>query len=140
MPVQGRSIIVASWATNALFALTAIPFALGVDDFEGIAVGTALALFGLSLVVWVWAFAVAFARSAHGEDLAVASLFLTVGGAPRDVRWQLFAAFGACLLVTVATAAADPFGILVPMLPFGLVGLWAARHGVYPPRPTPKPR
>jgi hypothetical protein len=138
--MQGRSIIVASWAGNAVFALTAIPFALGVDDLEEVAVATALVLFGLSLVVWVWAFAVAFARSANGEDLAVASLFLTVGDAPKDVRWQLFGAFGACLLVTASTAAADPFGVLVPMLPFGLVGLWAARHGVFPPRPAPKPR
>lgn len=136
----GRPIIVASWVSNAVFALTAIPFALGVDDLEEVAVATALMLFGLSLVVWVWAFGVAFSRSAHGEDLAVASLFLTVGGAPTEVRWQLFGAFGACLLVTVATAAADPFGVLVPMLPFGLVGLWAARHGVFPPRPAPKPR
>ena len=138
--MQGRSIIVSSWAANAVFALTAIPFALGVDDVEGVAIATALVLFGFSLVVWVWAFGVAFARSARGEDLAVASLFLTVGGAPVDVRWQLFGAFGACLLVTVATAAADPFGVLVPMLPFGLVGLWAARHGVFPARPAPKPR
>ncbi len=138
--MAGRSIIVASWVANAVFALTAIPFALGVDDFEEVAVGTALVLFGLSLVVWAWALAVAFSRSAQGEDLEVASLFLTVGGAPTEVRWQLFGAFGACLLVTVASAAADPFGVLVPMLPFGLVGLWAARLGVFPPRPAPKPR
>ncbi len=138
--MPGRSIIVTSWGANAVYALTAIPFALGVDDLEEVAVATALALFGLSLVVWVWAFGVAFARSAHGEDLAVASLFLTVGGTPTEVRWQLFGAFGACLLVTAGTAAADPFGVLVPMLPFGLVGLWAARHGVFPPRPAPKPR
>lgn len=137
---MGRAIIVASWVANALFALTAIPFALGLDDIEEVAIATALVLFGLSLIVWVWAFAVAFSRSAQGEDLAVASLFLTVGGAPKEVRWQLFGAFGACLVVTVATAAADPFGVLVPMLPCGLVGLWAARHGVFPPRPAPKPR
>jgi hypothetical protein len=138
--MPGRSIIVASWVANAVFALTAIPLALGVDDFEEVAVATALVLFGLSLVVWAWAFGVAFTRSAHGEDLAVSSLFLTVGGASTEVRWQLFGALGACLLVTVGTAAADPFGVLVPMLPFGLVGLWAARHGVFPPRAAPKPR
>jgi hypothetical protein len=25
---------------------------------------------------------------------------------------------------------------LVPMLPLGLIGLWGARHGTFPPRPT----
>ena len=135
--MSGQSIVASSWIANALFAATAIPFAVGVDDFEGVAVGVALALFFLSLVVWGWAFAVAFARSAQGDDLAVASLYLTVGGAPREVRWQLFSALGACLVVTVATAAADPFGVLVPMLPLGLVGLWAARHGTFPPRSAP---
>lgn len=137
--MPGRSIIATSWGANALFAATAIPFALGVDDLEGVAIGTALALFGLSLVVWAWAFAVALVRSAQGDDLVVASLYLTVGDAPREVRWQLFAALGVCVLVTAATAAADPFGVLVPMLPLGLVGLWAARHGTFPPRPTPRP-
>lgn len=137
--MPGRSIIATSWGATALFAATAIPFALGVDDLEGVAIGTALALFGLSLVVWAWAFAVALVRSAQGDDLVVASLYLTVGDAPREVRWQLFAALGVCVLVTAATAAADPFGVLVPMLPLGLVGLWAARHGTFPPRPTPRP-
>ncbi len=136
--MPGRSIIATSWIANALFAVTAIPFAVGVDSFENVAVGVALVLFFLSLGAWAWAFAVAFARSAQGDDLAVVSLYLTVGDAPREVRRQLFAALGVCLVVTVGTAAADPFGVLVPMLPLGLVGLWAARHGTFPPRPTPR--
>jgi hypothetical protein len=137
--VPGRAIIFSSWIANAVFAATAVPFAVGVDDLEGAAVGVAIALFGLSLVVWTWAFVVALVRSSQGDDLAVASLYLTVGDAPRVVRWQLFAALGVCLVITVGTAAADPFGVLVPMLPLGLVGLWAARHGTFPPRPTPRP-
>jgi len=39
--------------------------------------------------------------------------------------------------VTAATALAEPFGVLVPMLPLGLLGLWGARHGVFPPRRMP---
>ena len=136
----GRPIIVTSWTANVLFVATAVPFALGADGFEGVAVGVAVALFGLSLVVWTWAFVVALVRSSQGDDLAVASLYLTVGDAPRSVRWQLFGALAACLLITVGTAAADPFGVLVPMLPLGLVGLWAARHGTFPPRAVPDRR
>ena len=123
-----------SWVGDALFAATAIPAAVGIRAFDTAAIATALGLFFVSLVIWVWLFAIAAARSARGDDIVVGSLFGTVGGAPRDVRIQLFGALGVCLLVTVATAAADPFGVLVPMLPLGLVGLWAARHGIFPLR------
>ena len=130
-------IVISTWATNAVFALTAIPAAVGIASFDTPAVVAALVLFGVGLVVWTWAFGLAMIRSARGDDIAVASLYLTAGDAPRPIRVQLFAALGACVLVAVLTAASDPFGVLVPMLSLGLVGLWAARHGRFPPRPTP---
>ncbi len=132
--VPGREIVVASWAANVLFLCVAAPAALGVGAFEGPAVGMALALFGVSLVVWPWALARAFVRSADGDDIDVASLFLTLGAAQRPVRWHLFGALGVCLVIVAATAANNPFGVLVPMLPLGLIGLWAARYGSFPPR------
>jgi len=131
---------VASWVGNAVFAGTAIPAALGVESFEGPAILTALVLFFLSLGVWTWAFVVAIARSTQGDDIVVANLFGTIGDAPRAVRWHLFGSLGACLVITIATAASDPFGVLVPMLPLGFIGLWAARHGTFPPRRGPSPR
>ena len=42
-------------------------------------------------------------------------------------------------MITAVTASADPFGVLVPMLPLGLVGLWGARHGEFRPRPGVEP-
>jgi hypothetical protein len=138
--IPGRIIVVSTWATNVVFAVTAIPAALGVSSFDTPAVATALVLFAVGLGVWTWAFGLAVVRSARGDDIAVASLYLTAGDAPRPVRAQLFSALGACLLITVATAASDPFGVLVPMLSLGFVGLWAARHGTFPPRPTPAAR
>ena len=42
-------------------------------------------------------------------------------------------------MIAAGTAAWEPFGVLVPMLPIGLAGIWAARHGTFPPRP-PAPR
>ena len=57
--------------------------------------------------------------------------------APKRVRVQLFGSLAVCLAVTAATALAEPFGVLVPMLPLGLLGLWGARHGVFPPRRMP---
>jgi len=120
-------IVVSTWVTNIVFAATAIPAALGVTSFDTPAVAAALVLFAVGLVVWTWAFGLAVLRSARGDDIAVASLYLTAGDAPRPVRVHLFTALGVCLLITVATAASDPFGVLVPMLSLGFVGLWAAR-------------
>jgi len=138
--VQGARIVAGSWIGNLLFALTAIPHALDVDSFEGPAIGMTLALFGVSLVVWPWSFAAALVRSSQGDDLAVASLFLTVGDAPRAVRGHLFGALTVCIVLSAATAVANPFGVLVPMLPLGFIGLWAARYGTFPPRPVTPPR
>jgi hypothetical protein len=137
--VPGQAIIRVSWAGNVVFALTAIPVALGLDDLQPVAVVTALGLFAVSLGVWIWAFAVAVVRSTNGDDIAVGNLFLVEGSAPKPVRVQLFSSFGACLVITAVTAAADPFGVLVPMLPLGLIGLWGARHGTYGLRPEARP-
>lgn len=137
--MPGRAIIQISWAGNVLFALTALPVALGADGLQPVAVVTALTLFAVSLGVWGWAFAVAVARSANGDDIAVGNLFLFEGAAPRAARAHLFGSLGTCLLLTAVTAVADPFGVLVPMLPLGLIGLWGARHGTYGLRPFARP-
>lgn len=130
----GRTIFIASWAANVLFAITAVPVALGVEGLDVAAVVVAVALFLVSLPIWGYAFVVAFVRSAHGDDVTVGRLFLFDPGAPRDVRWRLYGALGICVVIAGATAAANPFGVLVPMLPLGLVGVWGARHGHYLPR------
>jgi hypothetical protein len=128
--MRGRAIIRNSWLGNLVFAVTAVP-ALFVDGMEPVAAIVALALFALSLLVWVWAFAVAVARSSQGDDIVVGNLFLFEGKAPKDVRRHLFASVGVCLVITAVTVSADPFGVLVPMLPIGLIGLWGARHGEF---------
>ena len=134
--MSGRGIVIASWAGDALFLVTAVPAALGVDAFDDVAIATALLLFVLSLVVWTVAFVRALVRSTQGDDIVVANMFLTVGEAPRDVRFHLYGALVASIVIAAATAAAEPFGVLVPMLPLGFIGLWAARYGTFPPRPT----
>jgi hypothetical protein len=133
---SGRGIVVASGVGDAVFAVTAIPAALGVDAFDDPAVVVALLLFFASLVVWCWALGLAAVRTTRGDDVQVMSLFLLEGRAPARARWLLYGSFLVCLAVTVGTAAANPFGVLVPMYPLGLVGLWGARRGVYPPRRT----
>ena len=136
--MRGRAIIRSSWIGNVIFAATAIP-AVFVDSLEPVAVATALALFAVSLVVWVWAFGVAVVRSSQGDDIVVGNLFLFEGDAPKAVRRHLFASLGVCLVITAVSAAANPFGVLVPMLPIGLIGLWGARHGEFRARPGIEP-
>ena len=136
-PERGERIIVVSWVADALFAVTALPAAVGVSAFDVPSIVVALGLFVISLGVWCWAFAVAIVRTTRGDDVVVASMFLMQGPAPRRVRVHLFGALGVCVAVTAVTALAEPFGVLVPMLPLGLIGLWGARHGVYPPRRVP---
>ncbi len=136
--MAGKAIIRASWVGNLIFAVAALP-AVFVDSLEPLAVVVALALFAVSLGVWVWAFAVAVVRSSQGDDIAVGNLFLFEGDAPRAVRRQLFGSVGVCLVVTAVTVSANPFGVLVPMLPLGFVGLWGARHGEFRPRPGSEP-
>ena len=130
----GRGIVVASWVSVALFAGAAVPAAVGVSAFKPVALGTAVTLFVVGIAVWLWAFLAAVMRSADGDDIVVASLFLVQGSAPGHVRVQLYTALALSIALAAGTGASDAFGILVPMLPIGLVGLWGARHGVFPPR------
>ena len=135
--MPGRAIVWTSWASNGLFVVTAVPAALGVDAVDDLAVGVALGLFAVSIPVWAYAFAKAVARTARGDDIVVGSLFFLQGSAPPRIQRELLASVAVSVVIALATGAANPFGVLVPMLPLGLTGLWGARHGQYPPR---KPR
>lgn len=135
--MRGWPIVAGAWAGDVVFAATAAPAAAGVEAFDDAAVAVSLALFFASLVLWAWALLAALARTARGDDVAVTTLFLVEGRVPPRVRVLLAGALVACLAVTVGTAAANPFGVLVPMYPLGCIGLWGARHGEYPPR-TPR--
>ena len=137
--MAGRRIVVTSWVTIAIFAAAVIPDALGFHPLDNVAVGVCLTLFLGSLPVWLYAYGLAVTRTARGDDITVSSLFFLSQSAPREVQRQLFGALALSLVVAAATFFANPFSVLVPMLPLGLAGLWGARHGVFPPRPaTPK--
>ena len=43
-------------------------------------------------------------------------------------------------MIAAATVSANPFGVLVPMLPLGFVGLWGARTACSGPEPASSPR
>ncbi|MFI5045855.1 MAG: hypothetical protein ACHQIG_02230 [Acidimicrobiia bacterium] len=137
---RGRGVLVFGWVANMLFFVTAVPSAAGVDAFEGPAIVVALVLFFISIGAFAYAFVLAAARSANGENVAVANLFFLQGSAPRAVQMQFLAMFGVCVVIACATVVWAPFGVLVPMLPVGLAGVWAAREGTFPPRLPPTRR
>jgi hypothetical protein len=132
--VTGRWIVIASWATLAVFAVVAIPDALGLKAIDTVAATVSLVLFLVSLPVWLYSYFRVLARSARGDDIAVGSWVFLTPSAPRDVRRHLLGATGVCIVVAVATGWANPFSVLVPMLTLGFAALWGARHGTYPAR------
>jgi hypothetical protein len=132
--VTGKRIVIASWASLALFTVVAVPNALGLHALDMTTTAVSLLLFGASLVLWLYAFGIAVARSAHGDDIVVSSWVFLSGSAPADVRRHLLGATAASIVVGLATAYTNAFGVLVPMLLLGLAALWGARHGTFPPR------
>jgi hypothetical protein len=141
----GRGTVRAAHLSNLVLAAAVLPPVVGVAAFEGVSVAASLLSFLVAMVVWSWALVLAAARTTRGDDVEVASLFLIQGETAGTPRRSLYAACAVCLGITVVAAASDPFVVLAPMLPLGLVGLWGARHGVYParreqPRRSPGPR
>jgi hypothetical protein len=134
--MNGRPIVLASYVTLAVFAVTIVPDAAGVNAFDGLASVVALGLFLGSLPIWIYAFGLAVVRSARGDDVTVQNLFFLTGSAPNDVRRPLLVVVGVSVVIAAATAWANPFAVLEPMLPLAFLPLWGARHGTFPARPT----
>ncbi|MGH8975251.1 MAG: hypothetical protein ACRD0C_18865 [Acidimicrobiia bacterium] len=142
--MKGRGIVWASWVGTAVFAATALAArADSPDRFVDRgplypAMVVALALFAASLPLAIYALAKGALRTARNEEkVTVGGLFFLSRSAPPPVRLALLGSLAACLVVTAVTAAAEPFGILVPVWPLALCGVWAARHGSFPPIPQP---
>jgi hypothetical protein len=137
--LPGLRIVEASWAGTALFAATALPAAAGVEAFQVPAAAVSVVLFAASIILSLLALARAAVRTARQEDrITVTSLFFLQGSAPRPVRRLLIGSLVASLVVVVASAAREPFGILQPVYPLGLCAQWAARHGTFPRIPDPE--
>ena len=132
-------IIWASIAGTVVFAATAIPAAIAPDAFVGVAVLVSLVLFLLGTLAFLWAYAVAVGRS-RTDLMGIGGLFFLAGSAPRLVQRRLIASLVAEIVIagfTASTRVYTPlaFGVLVPMYGLGLMGLWGAKFGTFPPRP-----
>lgn len=134
----GIFIVRASWFSTALFGVLVIPPVFGIElNYGGLgdaSVWVSLLYLFLAIVIWSWALGLAALRTTRGDDVQIASLFLVQGKTKETPRGSLYLSLGAAITITAVGAIADPFVVLAPMLPLGLVGLWGARNGVYPAR------
>lgn len=149
----GHVVVATNVAGTALFALTAISAAVFFTTaLQWIGAITAMVLFAVGVVTFLWSYYNAVQRSRH-EEISVLQLYLLTGStAPGWVRWRMWGAMAAQVIIAVATALSRPdgpdgrpgsslaVGILVPMMGFGLNGLWAAFHGRFEPRREPRPK
>jgi len=129
---------------TVVFALTAGLAAGFFSTFwQWVAAITALALFTLGVFAFLWSYWNAVQRSRQ-DEIGVAQLYLLLGPpTPPRVRRTMLALlaaqFAIALVTTFARLDGKPgsslaLGFLVPMLGFGLNGLWAAYHGDFPRR------
>jgi hypothetical protein len=141
----GAAILRADVAGTAVFVLTAVVEAVVLAHWtEVVGVAVALGLFALGCLAFLAGYARAIQRS-RADDIDVGSLFLLLGPAvPRHVKRILYGLLAVQVVAAVVTADVRPFttlafGVLVPVFGLGLNGLWAARHGRFPPRPAEPP-
>ncbi|HEX6659008.1 MAG TPA: hypothetical protein VF065_13040 [Ilumatobacter sp.] len=144
---DGERIIRADLILTAIFGVTA---AYAAIDFSTAAqwVGavTAMTLFTIGVFAFLWSYWLAVQRS-RVDEISVSQLYLLLGPAiPRRVRRTLMLTLLAQAAIATITTFARPdgpdgnpgsslaVGFLVPMLGFGLNGLWAVTHGRFAPR------
>ena len=131
----------ASWAGTVIFAVTAVAAAVAPETCKPLALLTAIALFVAGCGIFLWALVLVGARSRTDQMEQAQIWFLTGPPTPPEVRRSLLGALAVQVVVSLVTAGVRPYtslaaGVLVPMWGLGLCGLWAARHGAFPPRPA----
>jgi hypothetical protein len=148
----GDVVIRANLAGTLLFTITAAAAAvIFTSAWQWIAAVTALALFAIGVFAFLWSYYNAVQRSRR-DEISVTGLYLLTGPpTPTPVRRTMLSALAVQVIVAVATTFARlegpdgkqgsslALGFLVPMLGFGLNGLWAAYHADFPRRRTEQP-
>jgi hypothetical protein len=143
----GGVIVRVNLVATALFGVTAVYAAVVFSTTaQWIGAITAIGLFAVGVFTFLWAYWNAVQRS-RTDEISVGQLFFLLGPpTPARVRRVMLLTLLAQVVIAVATTLARPdgpdgnpgsslaVGFLVPMLGFGLNGLWASIHGAFPPR------
>ena len=134
-------------ALTGVFVVTAV-YAAAVFSTSAQWVGavTAMVLFTVGVFAFLWSYWNAVQRS-RSDEIAVTQLYLLMGEAiPSRVRRIMNSTLLVQFVVALATTFARPngpdgnpgsslaVGFLVPMMGFGLNGLWAVYHGDFATR------
>ena len=147
----GRAIVRVNIVGTVLFILSSTWAAVvfdGVAKAQGVAVD--LILFAVGVVAFLWGYYAAVQRS-RTSQMSVAELYFLMGVAipvpVKRIMNGLLLVQTTAAIVTAVTRLSTPsadggatngstlaFGVLVPVLGLGLNGLWAASHGLFPPR------
>lgn len=145
--VAGQVIVRANLAATLLFAGTAAYAAIVFDTTaQWVGAITAMTLFAIGVFTFLWSFWNAIQRS-RTDEIAVSQLYLLLGPAiPTRIRRSMNGLLVAQTTIATVTAFARPntpdgnpgsslaVGFLVPMLGFGLNGIWAVYHGRFQER------
>jgi hypothetical protein len=135
--LAGARIVKASIAGTALFVVAA---AIGTIwlDLVAVLVFVSIVLFVIGTGAFLVAYLKAIGRSRY-EAIGMGGLFFLAGTAPRRVQVLLLGSFAVEVVVSLVAATVRiytpvAFGLLTPMYGLGLVGLWGATYGEFPPR------
>lgn len=136
---DGQRIVRVDVAATALFTVVSAAAAVVPDPVQYVLVPLDLVLFTVGCGAFLWAYAIAIGRSRYQVLSMAGVFFLGDDVAPREVARALRLALAVQVVVAVVVAAVRPFtalafGVLVPMLGLGLMALWGARHGRFPPK------
>jgi hypothetical protein len=140
----GGSLRILDVAGTAALVVTSATAALGPEPLRYVHAGLSGLLFVLGTGALLWAYALGIGRS-RTELVDIPGLFLLAGAvAPEATRRAFRVALAVQVVAVVAAASIRPFtevafGILAPMYGLGLMALWGARHGAFPPRPPRDP-
>lgn len=141
------AIVQVNLALTAVFAVTATMAAVVFSTtWQWIGAITAMVLFTIGVFAFLWSYWNAVQRS-RTDEIAVTQLYLLMGDAiPSSVRRAMNLTLLTQFVIALATTFARPdgpdgspgsslaVGFLVPMLGFGLNGLWAVYHGNFAAR------
>lgn len=145
----GLRLIHATLALTVLFTGVSLLAVIDYRQFATAAAAVALGLFLAGVLLFPYVLWVGAQRS-RDHTMGIGGWFFLAGTAPRDVQVQLLGALGVQTVVGIGSAIATvgvadsvgdqatklAFGTLVPVFGLAVTGLWAARHGVFPPRET----
>ena len=142
-----ETLVQANLALTTVFGLTAAYAAISfTTTAQWVGAVTAMVLFAIGVFAFLWSYWNAVQRS-RTDEISVTQLYLLLGDAiPAPVRRTMNLTLTVQFVVAIVTTLMRPngpdgnpgsslaVGFLVPMLGFGLNGLWAVTHGRFAPR------